>query len=197
MFRHQKTPDTKAAGFKNKVAALAKNKKGVSAIEFALLAPVFILLLFASFDAVLALNAQRKITVAANVVSDLATRDDSISCSDRDGLVTLAHTIITPFDINASEVVFSGLRVEPDGRNAIVEWSEGSPGADLLETGRRIDLPSEISPDTFLILSNVSVPYTTQLGFLDQFAGGSLITLSDQALFSSRLGVDILSDCTA
>lgn len=81
----------------DRLRALRADRRGVSAVEFALIAPVMIGMLFGSADLSLALMADRKVTLAVSTVSDLVAQDDEVSCAELDRIYAAATAILAPF----------------------------------------------------------------------------------------------------
>jgi Flp pilus assembly protein TadG len=80
-----------------RLRALRDDRRGVSAVEFALIAPVMIGMLFGSADLSLALMADRKVTLAVSTVSDLVAQDDEVNCAELDRIYAAATAILAPF----------------------------------------------------------------------------------------------------
>ena len=59
-----------------------RDERGVSAVEFALLAPFMIALYLGSVQLTLGLTADRKVSQVANSVADLVTQDDFVTDAD-------------------------------------------------------------------------------------------------------------------
>jgi len=121
----------KKNGFFNKLHSLRGEKKGVAAIEFALVVPFIIVLLLGSVDAVFALTAKRKVALATHSVADLAAREQFLPDDELSAIAALGRLIMTPFNVTDSTIAISGLVVLDDGQNAVVVWSQAftAPGA--------------------------------------------------------------------
>ncbi|MEM8798355.1 MAG: TadE/TadG family type IV pilus assembly protein [Pseudomonadota bacterium] len=185
-------PNQKRDGILRKFRRFGKQKKGVSAIEFALIAPILIIMVLAGVDAVYALSAKRKVIIAASSIADLGAREGEFSDQDIQGLVNLGRTLMVPFNVNASDVIITGLRVRPNGTEAEVLWSDSVPEGLERAVGTTVQLPSEFTPEIFLIQSDVRLPYTTLLPVFRQFTDGEAsFTLQDARYFRSRSGQDI------
>lgn len=92
---------------KNKVSKLAllNNEKGIAAIEFALVAPVFSVLLLGCVDAAYYLIAHQKISRSAYTVSNLMTQmDEGLSESQVSDMMLALDQVSRPFDVSDSGV---------------------------------------------------------------------------------------------
>ena len=70
-----------------------RDTRGVSAVEFALLAPFMIALYLGSVQLTLGLTADRKVSQVANSVADLVTQDDFITDADLIDIYAAADAI--------------------------------------------------------------------------------------------------------
>jgi len=92
---------------KNQISnqALLDDQKGIAAIEFALVAPVFIILLLGSVDAASYLIAHQKISRSAYTVSNLMTQmDKGLSESQVSDMMLSLDRVSSPFDVSESGV---------------------------------------------------------------------------------------------
>ena len=136
------------------VAALrrfGRDGRGVSAVEFALVAPILLLLCLGMVEvgrfALLALKLQH----AATTLADLATREDELSAATLDGLFAATRHITAPFDVEGNGVVvISGVSAE-DGEGATVSWQrsrgELEVESDVGAVGGVARLPAELTID--------------------------------------------------
>ena len=197
-----------------KLSDLGRERTGVAAVEFALVIPFIIVLFLASVDAVFALTAKRKVTVATHSIADLSARSQNLADDQLSAIADLGRLILTPFDASQSRILITGAEVLDNGNQAVVRWSHlfvdsnGAPGTQAggggglpsdesntlseLNDDELIDLDANLSPGTFLVQSVVELPYNTFFQFLErQFNDGMFFTLRDQAFSPSRSGTEI------
>ncbi|MEO5808353.1 TadE/TadG family type IV pilus assembly protein [Devosia sp.] len=100
----------------------AADQRGVSAIEFALLLPVLMLLLAGTFDLCQALTINRKMRQISSTVADLVAQRSTISAADVSTLLAGAATILVPNDTTNLKIVLSIV----DVTNGIqtINWSK-------------------------------------------------------------------------
>ncbi|MEO1014192.1 MAG: TadE/TadG family type IV pilus assembly protein [Pseudomonadota bacterium] len=79
---------------KLRLRRLAACEAGVSSIEFAFIAPVLIMFMLGSLTMFDAMRATRQMSTAAQVVSDLVTRLDTISDEQRDAVFLAAEALL-------------------------------------------------------------------------------------------------------
>jgi Flp pilus assembly protein TadG len=98
------------------------SQRGVSAVEFAMIAPLMVLLLFGSAEASLAVTVDRKTTLAASTLGDLAAQTDAVSCTELAQIGAVTRLVFEPYSGVDATMVVASLRL--DGTAAKVEWSK-------------------------------------------------------------------------
>lgn len=140
-------------------------ERGLAAIEFALIAPMMILLLFGSVDLIETLGANKRVQNVSASLADVVARDDAVSDDEVDGLWAAINLLMYP---NAGAGV--QLRVTcvsiVNATTAEVVWSEAR-GITALSGGDSVDLPDQMmTPGSSVIMAETVYPYTAPLGFL-------------------------------
>jgi len=166
-----------------KCLAFRRDDRGVSAVEFALLAPFMIALYLGSVQLTLGLTADRKVSQVANSVADLVTQDDFVTDDDLADIYAAADAILTPFDTAPLSLRITSVRMDADGE-IFVDWSEGD-GMTPLSTDTLPNLPDGlIAPMNSIIMVEANYVFSTNLGELTK----TPITLSDTAYLRPRRG---------
>ncbi|HBK91690.1 MAG TPA: hypothetical protein DDZ68_08475 [Parvularcula sp.] len=106
----------------------ARSASGLAAVEFALIAPIMILLFFGVVEGSGALSASRKTLLASNTLADLVAQETQILKADLDDLFIGMEDVIDPRDIDVTFRVLSVSFDTADGK-VKVDWSYDSTGA--------------------------------------------------------------------
>ncbi|WP_440957843.1 TadE/TadG family type IV pilus assembly protein [Oceanicaulis sp. LC35] len=163
--------------------AFKRDQRGVSAVEFALLAPFMIALYLGSVQLTLGLTADRKVSQVANSVADLVTQDDFVTDDDLVDIYAAADAILNPFDTAPLSLRITSVRMDADGE-IFVDWSEGD-GMTPLDTDSLPELPDGLmAPMNSIIMVEANYTFATNLGELTK----TPITLSDTAYLRPRRG---------
>lgn len=101
---------------------LAADRRGVAALEFALIAPMLLILYMGGTEATLAVTLHRKLVDTAGTVSDLATHNNAVTKSELEGLANVARDIMRPYDVAALGLSVVGIDIAPSGQAKVV-WS--------------------------------------------------------------------------
>ncbi|HBS32134.1 MAG TPA: hypothetical protein DEA40_10395, partial [Parvularcula sp.] len=80
----------------------ARSASGLAAVEFALIAPIMILLFFGVVEGSGALSASRKTLLASNTLADLVAQETQILKADLDDLFIGMEDVIDPRDIDVT-----------------------------------------------------------------------------------------------
>jgi Flp pilus assembly protein TadG len=103
---------------------LRKDRRGVSAVEFALIAPVMILFYFGMAELTQAMMAQRRNSHIASAIGDLVTQSSSVSSAEIADIFTIGSAIMKPFPGgNAIKIRVTSITVDNTG-TAKVDWSD-------------------------------------------------------------------------
>jgi len=158
-----------------------RDDRGVSALEFALIAPVLVALYLGAAEMTMALNADRKVTGAANAVADLVAQDDFVTDRELDDIYAAGDAILFPNDPGDLALRITSVRMDSDG-DVFVDWSEGRG---LPERGED-DVPE--LPDGLLAPMDSVVMVEARYPFHGPFPKDAtpLATLTDTAYLRPR-----------
>jgi Flp pilus assembly protein TadG len=120
---------------------LRQDDSGIAAVEFAIVLPVLVALLFTAIETGRFLLLQLKLAHVANSMADLATRERDLSVTTLTSLFSAAQHIARPFDFApAGAVIVSGVS-ENAANTTAISWQQRGGGT-LLATSR-IGKPGE------------------------------------------------------
>lgn len=124
---------------------LLSDKRGVSAIEFALIAPVMIIIYFGLVEFSQAFMAERRASHTASMVADLIAQSDGTSKKDLAGTFQIGDVLMQPFDPAHLSIRASSVTVDDRGV-ATVQWSHANERQMLArERNSRVnDLPPDL-----------------------------------------------------
>jgi Flp pilus assembly protein TadG len=84
---------------------LARDRRGVSLIEFALVVPIFVLMILGGTEVARYVLLNEVLDRLATSTADLTAQEDDITAGDLTNIFASAPTLVWPFDINANGVV--------------------------------------------------------------------------------------------
>jgi Flp pilus assembly protein TadG len=100
----------------------ARDRRGVSAVEFALLAPIMVALYLGCVEVSDAVSADRKVSLTAAAVANLTAQVATISTSDMTNILDASTAIISPYSASKLKITVSCLNIDAN-KNVTVKWS--------------------------------------------------------------------------
>jgi Flp pilus assembly protein TadG len=145
----------------------ARANKGLAALEFAILAPVMVLLLFGSVELVDMLSVNSRVQNVASALSDVVSRETEVDDAELAGIWSAADVLIFPDDPSTMRARITSISIV-SSTTARVVWSEGRGGMAPLAANDTVTLPSSsmMIPGTSVIHAEVEYPYSSPLGLL-------------------------------
>jgi Flp pilus assembly protein TadG len=173
----------------NLLRRLARDRRGVSAVEFALLAPVMITLYFGCVETSVGVSADRKVSLTAAALANLTAQVSTISSTDMTDILDASTAIIAPYSAADLKVTVSCIAIDAN-QAATVKWSATRNGT--IRSGT-ISIPSALAvASTQLILAEASYAYTPTVGYT---ITGTL-NLSDKMYMSPRISAPTYGSTT-
>jgi len=165
-----------------------RDRRGTSAIEFALLAPLMIGLYIGCVEISEGIAADRKVTLTAGSLANLTAQVTTISIADMENILAASTAIMSPYTGSTAAKV-SCLKIDGTGV-AKVTWGVASTGVTPRAEGDVVTIPVNLAvPNSSLVFSEVSYQYIPVTGFTPGFShiSSTGITLSDQMYMSPRI----------
>jgi Flp pilus assembly protein TadG len=100
----------------------AADRRGSSAIEFALLLPLMLIMYFGSIQITDAISADRQVTLVASTVAEITSQYATVSSTDVSNILAAASAVLTPFPVANARVTLSSVLIDANG-NATIDWS--------------------------------------------------------------------------
>ena len=149
-----------------RLKSFAADKRGVSAIEFALVAPILIMAYLGMAELTLGMMASRKASHLAATIGDLAAQSETLTSANITDLYAIGASMLQPFDTSGSKVKIRLTSVTMQSNSqATVDWStaqnmtpyaKGFPISSITST--------QISAGQSLVMTEVEYDYTSPIG---------------------------------
>ncbi|MEX6633144.1 TadE/TadG family type IV pilus assembly protein [Hyphococcus lacteus] len=142
-------------------------RSGIAAIEFALVGPVLLVLLFGVIEGSDALSRSRQVSLAVNTLADLVSQENELLISDAEDLFDGIEQIAAP---NGGVVSIKLVSVIKDSRgNNVVHWSRDNAGNIPYIPGTpytKLSTSTLIDEGASVIIGEVDYKYTSKLSRL-------------------------------
>ncbi len=152
---------------------LLQDRRGVSAIEFALIAPVMITIYFGLIEFSQGYMAERRAGHVASMVADLVAQSGGTNVKDLEGVFQIGDMIMRPFSSAPLSIRVSSVTVDARGV-ATVEWSRAKSakdpnGGDIMPARKPGDPITDLPPDLItdgqtVILGETNYGYVSAFG---------------------------------
>ncbi|MDR6624029.1 pilus assembly protein [Caulobacter segnis] len=143
-----------------------RDRRGVSAVEFALIAPVLILLYCGLAEMTQAMMAKRRLSSIASSIGDLTAQASQTGPTRMADIFNIGAIIMTPFPTTDLKMCVASVVSDASGKNT-VDWSRASAtGKDDCPAQGAIltDVPVDVLPaNRSVILARASYVYSSPI----------------------------------
>ncbi len=150
------------------LARFARARRGLAAIEFALVLPFMAVMYLGTFEIVQGISVQRQLTLTSSTLANIVTQYSNVSASgDWPSIYTAAATVLTPYSTANAGVTISVVKITAPG-SATVQWSLPGYNGTARATGQVIAVPTTLgSAGTELVLGEATYKYTPLIDLLN------------------------------
>jgi len=163
------------------LGCLKKETKGTSAIEFALIFPILILVYFGLVEISNSLEVKRKVENAANLTGMLVAQAEAVDADFMTNVYKASKMAFEPLDVAPLKVRISSVFRELQNDGSFINkvaWSDGD-GLTALAVGSVLNPPDNILGDNRgIIVTEVEYKYARILpetSFTDFFPSGDIV----------------------
>jgi Flp pilus assembly protein TadG len=148
---------------RDRLARTGRDERGIAAVEFAMLLPFMLTLYIGAVEVSQMVAADRKVTLAARTVADLAAQATTINATDMANILKAATAVMAPFPDAKVKVVLSQVKIDADGK-ATIAWSQHYHSA-AHAVNQTVAVPTALKvPNTFLIWGEAEFEYVPIIG---------------------------------
>jgi Flp pilus assembly protein TadG len=142
---------------------LRSDERGAAAIEFALVAPVAVLLYCGFAELTMAMMAEQRAAHAASVMADLVAQTPSVSSADITDIFNISGAIMNPFSATTMKIRITSVVADASGVPR-VSWSKGN-GMTAMTSGAAVAgfPPTLLAVGDSVIQADVQYAYTSPL----------------------------------
>jgi Flp pilus assembly protein TadG len=182
---------------------LARDRRGSAAVEFAIIVPMMLVMFFGTYEFSSAVAVDRKVSLAAQSLGDLASRYTNIVDADMTNFFKIGDAMFTPYPVTHQvgkfQATITELYIDPATGNGRAQWSKGDAPRTV---GTTVTVPSDlvardatnkIVPNQYLIYTEISYVYTPAVNYVMKTS----VTLSDKSFMRPRLSLCVLYSASA
>jgi Flp pilus assembly protein TadG len=143
----------------------AADRRGSSAVEFALLLPLMLVMYFGSIQITDAISADRQVTLVASTVAEITSQYITVSSTDVSNILAAASSVLTPFPLANAQVTLSSVLIDANGK-ATVDWSATLNGTQRSGTVTGSIPAALLIPNTSVIWGEATYNYKPAIGWV-------------------------------
>lgn len=112
------------AQFLDRAKRLARDSRGVAALEFALIVPLLLALYFVTMEFAQAIEVNKKVGRVGSMVADLITQQQEIHKSELEGIMRLGEATLQPYNRSQADIIITAIEVTDEATPKVqVVWS--------------------------------------------------------------------------
>lgn len=143
---------------------LLRDRRGIAAIEFALIAPILLSLYFVTMEVSQGIEVNKKVSRIGSMVADLVAQQTSVKPDDLNAMMNIGSSLLQPYNRSQPTIIITGIQINNDANpKARVDWSRKLQNG---TTGRGLARNTELTiPEQLLIPGAFLVRVESQLGY--------------------------------
>lgn len=183
-----------------KYRTFGRSESGISAVEFALIAPLMAVIYFGCIELSMMMTLDRKVTGATAALGDLTARASNVTNADLSDIFEATRMVMQPNDMSDADMRITSLTDDGTGAQTTndievkVVWSDTCGDMSALAVDDVVTIPKGLVPTNgTLIMAEIEYPYESPIGFF--FQGTK--TLSDRFYLRPRRVDSITRDSSS
>lgn len=148
------------------------NRRGVAAIEFALIAPLLLTMYFVTMEVAPAIDTSKKVGRSASMIADLITQQQAVTATDIEAIMQIGNATLQPYSRTKLTVTVTAIEItDEDAPKVKVSWSR------RMEDGAysrpfTVDSPTTVPTalkvrNSFLVRVQTKLRYTPMIAWSD------------------------------
>ncbi len=140
------------------------DRRGVAALEFALIVPLLLMLYFVTMEVAQAIETNRRVGRVGSLVADLVTQQQEMSKTELEGILRIGEATLQPYNRTLPSITITAIEVTDEASPKVkVAWSRKLVGGLFsagLPKGEPTSIPTDLKiPGSFLIRTESNLAY--------------------------------------
>ncbi|MCJ9673418.1 MULTISPECIES: TadE/TadG family type IV pilus assembly protein [unclassified Neorhizobium] len=185
-------PQLRYPGLLTRIRQFLTDRRGVGAVEFALIAPLLLSLYITSFEITIGLSVSKRVTRSASTIADLVTRETSVDKTMLTTMKDVTASLFAPYTPNTLSIKITGVTLDANG-SPTVAWSWNQDNGRPYVVGSAVPVPPDMHiANSFLVRAEVSVHHEL-LMFMPGLLPSEVqnITIAREYFYRQRLGNNV------
>ena len=161
------------------------NRRGVAAVEFAMILPAMLAIYFGIVETGQAIMIDRKVTQLTRSLVDLTSQASTISNTEMNNIFDAAQTVMMPYTVVAPKMSVHHIVID-SARVARVCWSE-ERNSTKFARNTTVTIPDDVRlANTSIMMAQASYDFTPVVGWI--IKGGAITIGGSPIYMRPRLG---------
>ncbi|WP_234804066.1 TadE/TadG family type IV pilus assembly protein [Ensifer adhaerens] len=180
----------------NALGALRRDRSGVGAVEFAIVAPLLVVAYLSAFELSVGFTVAGKTARAASATADIVAQQTEVNKAFLANMSNIAKSILAPYGNANYTLKITGIEVT-NSNEGTIRWSRDQRGGTPYTANTKVSLPGQFAvSQSFVIRTELIVPHELLVYASGLQATAKTIDISETAYFHARLSQPIkCSDC--
>ncbi|MEL4376135.1 TadE/TadG family type IV pilus assembly protein [Brucella cytisi] len=149
---------------RNCLRKFLNDKRGLGAVEFALIAPALLLIYLGSVDLADGVDTNKKVSRSASSLADLVARQLSVTKNDLNDMFNISRASLLPYCRSTPKIRITAIRIDGTARASNltpeVDWSYANIADFAAKKGDVGDIPSSLLDEgSYFIKVDVELDY--------------------------------------
>lgn len=192
--------------FANSARSFVKDNSGASAIEFAFVLPLLLVMYLGTMELGQGIEANKKVSRSAAMIGDLVTQSQTLTRQEIDGILVVGDSIMQPYYRSRPTITITAIRIDASSV-ARVAWSRKIVAGNTsggTAVGTTVTVPSQLrTANTFVVKVETTLQYkpvltwnadTKSFGGAGYSAGFTDIPMAESYYLRPRQSAEVI--CT-
>jgi Flp pilus assembly protein TadG len=182
----------RVSGAPGALRRLLQDDRGVGGVEFAIVAPMLIVLYLMAFELTMGLSVAKKTSMASSTVADLVARQEKVDKAFLATMADVSGAVFVPYPSKNLLIKVTAIKID-SAKSPKVTWSWSTTGVAPYAVGSTAPVPADmLVADTFLIRSELSVSHELMM-YLPGLSGtqAKSLSIAREFYFRQRLGAEV------
>jgi Flp pilus assembly protein TadG len=110
--------------WRTRIAGLLSDRRGVAAVEFALIVPLLLSMYFVTMEVAQGIEANKKVSRIGSMVADIVTQQQTIHKSELEAIMRIGEATLQPYNRSEPSITITAIEVTDEAAPAVkVVWS--------------------------------------------------------------------------
>lgn len=165
---------------------LKSDRRGVGAVEFAIIFPLLVALYITAFELTIGFSVYKRATRAAGAIADLVSQPQTVNKAYLGTMRDVAAAIFVPYGTTGLKLKITGIQVDAN-KVARVSWSWDESEQRPYAVNSIVNIPANLKQaDAFLVHAELTVPHTLLMVMSTLSSKLTPITIGRDYYFAKR-----------